>query len=885
MKLTSKTIVAVFLAFGFGWILASDRLLNMLVSDQPTRDSIQSVKGLAFVLLSAALIYLLVRNAETTQDALEQKTARERDRLAHILHVNPGVVYSMHRDHTTGKFVADFIGNNVQRVTGHPHESWFEDPDFWRSHIHPEDLRRVEAAQEELFLDGSLSHEYRLLHADGTYRWINDNLLLLRNDLDEPEQIIGSWLDVTDRHLAQEAKAHSESRYQVLFDINPLPMWVFDMETLRFLAVNVAAQEQYGYSRQEFLSMKILDIRPAEDVLNLAMTVDAARKGNSGLSHSGEWRHRKKDGTVFWVDITANSLMYGDRKARLILAQDITDRRKLEEHQRLIARLFDSSQEGIFITNAQSKFISVNPAFVSITGYDMADLAGETPAVLRSGRHDRDFYRQMWEQIQQSGRWEGEIWNRRKTGDIFPEWLTISAIKDAQGIVGQYVGMFTDTSSRKAAEERILYLANYDVLTGLPNRSLLADRAKVAIASANRHNTKLAVMHLNVDRFKTLNETFGQDAGDQVLAELARRLTGSLKPDDTVSRLGADNFVILLPNTTIENVAQIALRIMESVSGPFSVQSQEIRLTASIGIAEYPDNGSGLEQLSQAAEYAMQQAKRAGRNTFQFYSMEMQDKVKLTLSLENELKFAIARHELVLHYQPQLDVATNALVGAEALVRWQHPQRGMIAPGLFIPIAEESGLIREIGNWVMVEALRQNAAWRDAGLAVVPVAINLSTVQFKHPRLRETVAAAIAASGLPPSLVELELTESIAMEDSRYTEATINDLKSLGLTLSIDDFGTGYSSLSYLKRFAVDKLKIDQSFVRGLHVDPNDEAIVTTVINLAKSMGFRTIAEGVETAAQLDFLKSNGCNEYQGYLYSRPVPPEEFARFLSPAQG
>lgn len=884
MKLTSWRIVAVFLAFGFGWILVSDRLLNALVSDQPTRDTLQSFKGLVFVILSGVLVYLLVRNAEATQTALEQNTAKERDRLARILHVNPGVVYSMRKD-ASGKFIPEFVGYNVERVTGYPNESWMEDADFWRTHVHPEDRRAVEDAQEELFHDGSLSHEYRFRHADGSYRWIHDNVLLLRDDAGEPEQILGSWLDVTDRRRAEEARTRTEAQYRVLFDVNPLPMWVYDLETLRFLDINQAAIDKYGYSRKEFLSMTLMDIRPPEDVLNLVITIGSVRENRSGLSHAGEWKHRKKDGTDFWVDITGHTLMYGERKAQLILAQDITDRRKAEDHQRLITQVFDSSQEGIFITNAQAQFMSVNQAFTKATGYDMGDLAGETPSRLSSGRHDQTFYRQMWEQIHHTGRWEGEIWNRRKSGQIYPEWLTISAIKDADGKVQQYLGIFTETSSRKAAEERIQYLANYDALTGLPNRALLADRANLAIAGAARHSSQLAVLHLNVDRFKTLNESFGHDAGDQVLAELARRITGALKPDDTVSRLSADNFVILLPNTTVGNVTQIALRIMDIVSSPFAIHDQEIRMTASIGIAEYPDNGNTLEQLEQAAEFAMQLAKREGRNTFQFHSTKLQGQVKLALAIENELKYAIARQELVLHYQPQLDVTTNALVGIEALVRWNHPQRGMVAPAVFIPVAEQTGLIREIGNWVLAEALRQTAAWREAGLAVVPVAINLSTVQFKHPGLRDTVAAAIAQSGLPPSLVELELTESVAMEDSRFTEATINSLKELGVTLSIDDFGTGYSSLSYLKRFAIDKLKIDQSFVRGLHHDSNDEAIVATVINLAKSLGFRTIAEGVETQEQLDFLRTHGCQEYQGYLFSRPVPPEELARFLLPANG
>jgi diguanylate cyclase (GGDEF)-like protein/PAS domain S-box-containing protein len=560
---------------------------------------------------------------------------------------------------------------------------------------------------------------------------------------------------------------------------------------------------------------------------------------------------------------------------------DITERKQADEQRRVIAQVFDTSQEGIFITDAHTRFISANQSFTRITGYSTDDVAGQTPRILSSGRQNKAFYQSMWAAIEADGRWEGEIWNRRKTGEIYPEWLVISAIKDASNQVRQYLGIFTETSSRKEAEARILRLVNYDNLTNLPNRALLFDRARVAISSATRNQTSLAVLHLNVDHFKHINESFGHDAGDEVLTALSQRLTAHIKPEDTVSRLGADNFIVLLPQTSAVEAGKVALRLMGALSEAMTVAEHKLNPTVSVGIATFPDNGTDLLKLMQAAEAAVDLAKREGRNTVRFFTPALHEQLQATLAIERDLQHAVALGQLVLHYQPQVDARTRQIVGTEALVRWQHPEWGLVPPARFIPVAEQTGLIRPIGEWVLKQALADTAAWLAAGLPVVPVAVNLSVVQFRHEGLQTSVLQALQTSGLPPGLLELELTESVAMEDSEFTVTTINALKSLGVKLSIDDFGTGYSSLSYLKRFAVDKLKIDQSFVRGLNHDAEDEAIVTAVISLANSLGLHTIAEGVETEEQAAFLKASGCNEFQGYLFSKPVPAEALAALLA----
>ena len=876
----AKRIVLYFLAFGVLWILGSDHLLSLIAEDVQTLSRLQSAKGLVFVGLSAMLISVLGHIADRRHQRLQADSNEQRERLARILDVTPAVIYTLRPDaQNTAQWRVDFVSQNVEQMTGHPPHAWLANHQFWQQHLHPEDRPRVLQAQMQLASRDVRHLEYRFLHADGSYRWIDDTLLMLHDAAGTPTMLTGAWLDITDRKNAELVIQASERRYHDLFDVNPMPMWVFDLETLRFMAVNEAAVAKYGYSVEEFLSMSIEDIRPPEDLDRLRNRVWLHNE-SGGHRASGEWQHIRKDGSRFWVEITSHALVRDGRPSRLILAQDITDRRRAEERLRLISQVFESTEEGIFITDARTRFVSVNRAFTRITGYSLDEVQGRTPALLKSGRQDRAFYADLWKRIKDQGRWEGEIWNRNKSGEIYPEWLAINAIKDAQGRVLQYLGIFTETSSRKSAEERILRLANYDSLTDLPNRALLVDRAQVALASAERQHTHVVVMHLNVDHFSAINESLGHEVGDQVLRELALRMTQCLDPKDTLCRLGGDDFILLLPDTSVGEVAQISLRLMDAVARPLAVADQDLRLSVSIGAAEYPENGRDLTELSSAAESAVHLAKREGRNTVRVFSRRMQEQVQEALAVAGELRWAVARDQLVLHYQAQMDARTGRIVGVEALVRWLHPKWGLVPPGRFIPVAEETGLIHEIGTWVLGEATRQNAAWQAAGLPVVPVAINLSVAQFRHPRLQGDIADALDRHGLPAHLLELELTESVAMENSDFTIAKVAALKQLGVALSIDDFGTGYSSLSYLKRFKVDKLKIDQSFVRGLTLDPQDEVIVTTVIGLAKNLGLRTIAEGVETAEQLEFLRRHGCDEIQGYYFHRPAPAESMATLL-----
>jgi len=556
-------------------------------------------------------------------------------------------------------------------------------------------------------------------------------------------------------------------------------------------------------------------------------------------------------------------------------------RRQHAEHQmRIAAAVYEASKEGIFVTDAENRIVSANPAFSEITGYAEAEVIGRNPSLLTSNRHDAAFYRDMWQAILSKGSWQGEIWNRRKNGEVFPEWLTVNTVKGEDGRIERRIAVLSDLSSNKAAEERISFLAHYDALTGLPNRTLFRDRVNVALTTAQRMQGKLVLMLIDLDRFKTIVDSLGHGIGDQVLQEVASRLRAQLGEGDTASRYGGDEFMLLLPGSDAESAAHLAEKILQGVAAPYDIAGHELSLTASIGIAEFPEDGHDHDALARSADSALYRAKQAGRGNFQFFTAEMHQRAHDLLVLENQLRHAVERDELILHYQPKVDAASGRLIGLEALVRWQHPERGLVPPAEFIPLAEESGLIREIGDWVLNSALAQMTDWRRAGLALVPVAVNLSAVQFRQANLCDRLVDVLRHSDIPANLLELELTESVAMENSLFSIASIDRLRQLGIGLSIDDFGTGYSSLAYLKRFAVDKIKIDHSFVRNLADGNEDASIVRAIISLAHNLGFRVVAEGVETAEQLAFLQRHGCDEIQGYYYCRPQSADQTALLL-----
>lgn len=555
----------------------------------------------------------------------------------------------------------------------------------------------------------------------------------------------------------------------------------------------------------------------------------------------------------------------------ILLGRDASERIQNEAYLRLAAQVFSTSGEGIMITDAQQVIVEVNKAFTRITGYERSEVIGQKPDLLSSDRHDATFYDQLQQTLRSEGQWSGEVWNRRKTGDVYPEWLSVSVIFDETGEPKNYVALFSDMTERKAAEANIRHMALHDYLTGLPNRFLLLDRFNQAVAAAKRDNYLFAVLYVDLDRFKPINDTLGHSVGDLLLCLIAERLTAAVRATDTVSRQGGDEFVVLVADLdTLDDVNLIVQKMLQSLAQPCTLQGHEITVTSSIGVAIYPDDGEDLDILLKHADIALYSAKEEGRNNSQFYRREMNEHALEQLLLENQLRNALQRDEFELYYQPKLDISGNQVTSVEALIRWHNPAFGLVSPDSFIPLAEASGLIVPIGQWVLKEACRQLVRWRRSGFQNLSVAVNLSAVQFRQPDLVENIQTALHVTGLDANALILEVTETAVMRDAESTIQTLNGLRALGVVLSIDDFGTGHSSLAYLRRFPIGELKIDRSFIQNVTTDADDAAICSTIIGLARILRIKVVAEGVETEAQLNWLRAEGCDLVQGYFLSHP---------------
>jgi diguanylate cyclase (GGDEF)-like protein/PAS domain S-box-containing protein len=687
---------------------------------------------------------------------------------------------------------------------------------------------------------------------------------------------------------AQARRTHfqSEQRFRATFEQAAVGIAHVGLDG-RWLRVNHKLCVITGYSEEELLTHDRPSITYPDDMPDELNSMQQLLAGEVPSS-TKEIRYARKDSSLVWVSLTwsLTRTSTGEPDYFIEVVEDITERKEATERLRLFARIFDTINEGVAVTDASNNIMLVNPAFSAITGYSATEAIGKNPRILHSGLMDKVFYDKMWQSIKKTGRWQGEITDRRKNGESYIEWLSISTMKDERGEFSHHIAVVSDISERKAAEERMVYIAQHDFLTGLPNRMMLHDRLTQAIAHAEREQRKVAVMFLDLDRFKAINDTLGHLTGDKLLQLVAGRINCVARTSDTVSRLGGDEFAIMLPyieNT--DDIAMIALKLLASIAGPCVIDGNEIEVTTSIGISVFPEDGTDSESLIAHADAAMYQAKGNGRNNYQFFTREMNRRTLERILIKNKLSHALERNELFLLYQPQVDLQSGHIIGAEALVRWDNPLYGKVLPAQFIPIAEENGLIPPIGEWVLREACRQNQEWRKLGLMKITMAVNISSVQFRQKNLGETIKAILSESGLTPSGLELEITEGVVMQDAEAAILFLEDMKAMGLKLSVDDFGTGYSSLSYLKRFPIDKFKIDQSFVRDLTTDTDDAVIVSTIISMAHSLKLKVIAEGVETAEQLAFLKQQGCDEIQGYYFSQPVSAEEFRKLLSSGSG
>jgi diguanylate cyclase (GGDEF)-like protein/PAS domain S-box-containing protein len=573
-------------------------------------------------------------------------------------------------------------------------------------------------------------------------------------------------------------------------------------------------------------------------------------------------------------------------KAIVLCRNNDVHTRGLIDQRDLLETVFESSYSGVMITDAKGDIVEVNPAFTRITGYQSEEVQGRNPHLLASGRHDHTFYREMWDDILANGHWEGEIWDRRKNGEVYPSWMNINPVRDRYGNLLYYVGIFSDISKRKEAEAQIHQLAFYDPLTELPNRRLLNERLQQAFSVGARSGHHGAVLFLDLDNFKTLNDTKGHDIGDQLLTEVAKRLDSCVRNGDTVARLGGDEFVVVLeslssvPDEAATQADLVAEKIRYALGQPYQLANHVHRTTPSIGVVMFRGHQQSMEEVLKFADTAMYQAKTSGRNAIRFYDPVMQASIEARAELEEELRKVVELDQLRLYYQVQMDSRKRPL-GAEVLLRWLHPERGLVSPAQFIPMAEETGHIVSIGLWVLQTACAQLKVWQNDPLTRdLTLSVNVSAKQFRSMDFVTQVQRTLVQSGAKPSLLKLEMTESLVLENVEDTIAKMRELKLLGVSFSMDDFGTGYSSLQYLKRLPLDQIKIDQSFVRDIVSDSNDAAIVQTIIAMSEVLGLNVIAEGVETEAQREFLDLRGCHAFQGYLFGRPAPLAEFETIL-----
>ncbi len=596
--------------------------------------------------------------------------------------------------------------------------------------------------------------------------------------------------------------------------------------------------------------------------------------------YRAEFRQACADGSWKWILSVGNIVERDANGAPLRMLgmhTDIDYLKQTETNLRLLAKVFQSSGESIMVCDAAGNIIEVNRSFTKITGYFPDEVIGKNPNLLSSGRHDAAFYDRMWQTLSEQGYWQGEIWNRRKNGELFPELLGISTVRDTQGRLTHYIAVFSDITERKATEAKIEYLAHHDALTHLPNRILLRDRFEQAVAHASRNNSLVALLFLDLDHFKRINDTMGHDIGDHLLQGIATRLVNCLREVDIVCRQGGDEFIIVLTDLMDnDTVVQIAQKILLQLNAPFDIDGMQIVTSFSIGISIYPVDNMSFEGLLNQADTAMYAAKKQGRNTFRFFSNDMNIASIERMEMENGLRRALENNELSLYYQPQYSINDRQLMGAEVLLRWTKSTGERIPPSKFIPVAEDIGLIVPIGDWVLNEACRQNRRWHDAGLKL-SINVNVSALQFKQGNMLKSVQSALASSGLEPRYLELELTESTLMVDIDAIVNVMVELRKLGVTFAIDDFGAGYTSLSYIKRITIDKLKIDRSFVNDLSCGrPKDQAIIQAIVQLGHTLNIQVLAKGVETADQLDQLLQIGCENIQGYYLNRPLPAIEF---------
>ncbi|WP_137936336.1 PAS domain S-box protein [Chitinivorax sp. B] len=736
-------------------------------------------------------------------------------------------------------------------------------------------VSQVQCEQVRLQLQdqGYWHGEYAVRNKSGEVFPVWLSVFVLRQSEGLITNVVSIFSDISELKRAEQAKQQAEGKFRALVELSLVGFYIVQDDILHY--ANPTLAEMVGFDQHAIIGMTVIDLIAPDDWS--VVQLNHRRRLVGEVDHVRyTFRVRHRDGHLIDVEAHGRRFEFNGRPAIIGMLIDISERVKQERQLRLAAKVFDNAQEGILITDANAEIIATNPAFSRITGFAGNETIGKVSRMFREGHDSGDINRDILMSLELAGHWQGELIDRRSSGETYPAWMSVSAVRDEQGRISNYVGVFSDITSRKEAEERLHFLANHDVLTRLPNRARLNERLEQSLARLYGHAHQLAVLFIDLDRFKTINDTLGHQAGDLLLQEVALRLKRCVKEWDLIARLGGDEFTIVMESITdVQHVAGVAERLLHALGQPFVLEGQELFVTASIGIAMGAEDGNDAATLLKNADIAMYRAKELGKNTYQFFASEMNALALEHLVMENSLRYALERGEFELHYQAQVELLQHRIIGMEALIRWRHPELGLVAPVRFIPLAEENGLIVPIGEWVLLTACRQAKKWQDTGYPPIRMAVNLSPRQFRPFSLVQSVRNALAQSGLEPHWLELEITESMIMHDAEEAIEIMSELKAMGVQLSIDDFGTGYSSLNNLKHFPIHNLKIDGSFIAGVPRDGEDTAITEVIIAMAKRLGLSVVAEGVERMEQLVFLRENGCDLVQGFMFSEPKPSEE----------
>lgn len=817
--------------------------------------------------------FIAVKQDISERKAAEIKLKQSENTYRGILNSITEAVYILSKE---GVFLD--VNHGAELMYGYTREELIGKSPEFVSAPHKNDLKAVSDSIQKALCGTPQSFEFWGKRKNGEI--FPKSVSLVNGDYFGKQIVIATARDITEPRHAKQQLIEAEQTYRGILNSAYETVCILD-EQRRFLDLNQAAQQAYGYNKEECLG-RTPEFLFASGMNDLSCLTSYFQAAAQGVPQRFDFWFVNKAGKRSIREVSLSKGLYFGSAAFIVVTRDITERNEAEAKLREAAAVMQNTHEGVMITDASSTLLAVNPAFTRITGYSEAEVLGKNSRLLNSGRQDKAFYRTLWRSVSTHGFWQGELWNRRKNGEIYPQLLTISTIFDDQGKPIRYLGVFADITQIKESQAQLEFMAHHDPLTKLPNRSLAESRLEQELEQAHRHNQQLSVLFIDLDRFKQVNDSFGHLVGDELLCAVAKRLNERLREGDTLGRLGGDEFILIAsPLQEKQDAAIIARDFINALSEPFDLSNGvEVFIGGSIGISLFPGDGETVADLTKNADAAMYLAKENGRNQFSFYTSELNADARNKLEMENDLRRAVLQNDLTLHFQPKVDLRTGNICGAEALARWQKPDGTWISPYQFIPLAEKSGVILTIGNWVLERTCLQMRAWLDAGLPEACVALNVSARQFRSGHLDKLVAAALLKFKIPPHCLELELTESMLMHEPDRAIATMNKLKTVGVKLSLDDFGTGYSNFGYLRRFPIDSLKIDQSFVQGVATRAEDAMIVDSIIGLAQRMKLRVVGEGVETKEQLAYLSTRGCDELQGYLFSKALPADDFAALL-----